>query len=137
MSLYGLTDIVGRGILGELEEQAHVFPVTQGGEELLKLIIGGEGGDFVTLIAEVLGGGIEDGGEDGQLRRVRLGLMLLPVLTESGAAAKGLRDEFLRDALRPAEGIKPFIIEQKNHPIYVHNDKSQKRGSRHWKILKT
>ena len=70
------------------------------------------------------------------LRRVRLGLMLLPVLTESGAAAKGLRDEFLRDALRPAEGIKPFIIEQKNHPIYVHNDKSQKRGSRHWKISK-
>ena len=90
---------------------------------------GGGGGGILRLPIEVGGGGTQNLRYAAQLLRVGLGLLLLPILADGGAAAQGLGNEFLRNAFGAAELFKSVVIKQKFHPIYVQIHKSQKSAT--------
>ena len=123
---YGLTDILRTCILGKLKEHADILTLPEGGEKLGKLILGGGAwGNVLTL--QIGGAGAENFGDHRKLLLTGLGLLLLPVLTDSGAAAQRLGNEFFGYTSGGAKFIKSLIIEQKDHLKYMQVNESEKR----------
>ena len=125
---YGLTDILGACVFGKLKEHAHILTLPEGGKKLGQLILGG-GAVRDILTAKIRDTGAKNPGDGGKLGLTGLGLLLLPVLTDGGAAAQRLGDEFFGYAFGGTKLVKPIIIEQKDHPKYVQDNESEKRGS--------
>ena len=77
---------------------------------------------LVRLAAQISGRGAEDAGKLRELGVAGLGFLLLPVLAERGAAAQGAGDKGLGDAAGFEQRFKSVIVEQKDHPVFVHDE---------------
>jgi hypothetical protein len=121
VTVHRLAHVLGRRVLRQLKEHAHILTLAQGGKKLLQLRVL-NGRYLVRLTAQVCGRGVENTGDFCELRVARLGFLLLPVLAERGAAVQGAGNKGLGDASRFEQRFKSVIVEQKDHPIFVHNE---------------